>query len=250
MQEARLVSVQVGRPRAYLVQTRPSAPARPLEGRQTGALAPRGGDGQDGGEAVPATWESGFAKAPVNRPLWLGREQLEGDGQADRKNHGGPDKAVLAYAASHYDLWRQELGRALPYGSFAENFTVDGLDEHAVCIGDVYLVGTAEVEVAQPRVPCWKIERYWGLPGLTERVRSSGRSGWYLRVRKPGWIQAGQAVHLLQRPYLEWTVARVNDLIHGRCSSISALRALLEVPPLAAAVRDQVQQRLQARTGP
>ncbi|WP_169794769.1 MOSC domain-containing protein [Alicyclobacillus kakegawensis] len=249
MQEGRLVSVQVGRPRAYLAQTPPDAPARPWEGQPVGAPA-WDGDGQDGGETAPATWVSGFAKAPVDRPLHLGSEQLEWDGQADRKNHGGPDKAVLAYAASHYVLWRQELGRTLPYGSFAENFTVDGLDEQAVCIGDVYLVGTAEVEVAQPRVPCWKIERYWGLPGLTERVCSSGRSGWYLRVRRPGWIQAGQAVRLLQRPYPEWTVARVNDLIHGRCSSISALRALLEVPSLAASARAHIQHRLLAHTGP
>ncbi|WP_051343659.1 MOSC domain-containing protein [Alicyclobacillus herbarius] len=230
MQEARLVSVQVGPARAYRVDSPVNEPGR---------LA-------DVGAEVEGTWLSGFAKTPVEGPVWLGSEQLEGDEQADRQNHGGPDKAVLAYAASHYPVWQGELGRALPYGSFAENFTIAGLDETTVCIGDVYRVGEAEVEVAQPRVPCWKIERFWGLPGLTERVRTSGRSGWYLRVLRPGWIAAGQAVELCRRPCPEWTVARVNDLIHGRDVSRASLAALLNVPALAAAVREHVERRLRA----
>ena len=107
---------------------------------QVGLPAVRGLPGSD--DPMDQTWTSGIVKAPVDGPVWLGRTNLAGDGQADLVNHGGLDKAVLSYAAAHYPGWRRELERPdLPHGAFGENFTVDGLTEDAVCIGDTYTLG-------------------------------------------------------------------------------------------------------------
>src|SRR3954447_26270036 len=120
-------------------------------------------------------WTSGIVKWPRAGKVWLGRTNLEGDGQADNRNHGGPEKAILAFSAGHYPVWREELARPdLPFGAFGENFTIDGQGEAAVCVGDVYLVGGATVQVSQPRQPCWKLARRWGLKDLPARVQQTG----------------------------------------------------------------------------
>ena len=114
----------------------------------------------------------GYARLPSKgrcssaRPTWIG------DGQADRKNHGGPYRAVLGYSADHYPVWREDLDMPdLPYGAFGENFTIAGLDEESVALGDVFRVGDQVVlQVSQPRAPCWKLARRWEIKDLTARV--------------------------------------------------------------------------------
>ena len=114
------------------------------------------------GSASPGekAWESGIFKDPVTSPLWLSYGGLRGDGQADRKHHGGPDKAVCAYCAQHYEYWQRQaqLG-AMGFGGFGENLTLGGADETQLCIGDRFELGEAVVEVSQPRQPCWKLAR-------------------------------------------------------------------------------------------
>ena len=183
-------------------------------------------------------WRTGFFKVPVAGPVWLGRLNLAGDGQANLRVHGGADKAVLGYAASHYPLWRTELNLPdLPYGAFAENFTIAGQDEAAVCLGDVYAVGAARVEVSQPRQPCVNISHRWKLPGLTQRVEATGRHGWYLRVLEEGQVKAGEPVVLLERPSPEWTVARATQAMRQRTTNPAEAAALVEVPTLSEAWR-------------
>jgi MOSC domain-containing protein YiiM len=165
---------------------------------------------QDATDPLDRPWRTGFYKSPVSGPVWLAKTNLVGDGQSNLKVHGGPDMAVLAYAASHYLLWRAELELPdLPYGAFAENFTITAQDETTVCIGDVYAIGTAQVEVSKPRQPCSNITRRWKLRGLTEQVGVTGRTGWYLRVLQEGEVAAGEPVVLLQRPSPELTIERV-----------------------------------------
>jgi MOSC domain-containing protein YiiM len=124
---------------------------------------------------------------------------------------------VLLYAASHYPLWQQELGRPdVGPGGFGENFTVAGLTEETACIGDTYAIGEARIQVTGPRYPCYKIGRRWGIAGLTRRVAQTGRTGWYARVLTEGWVEPGLPVLLVDRPYPGMTVALVNDLAHGR----------------------------------
>ncbi len=183
-------------------------------------------------------WETAFFKEPVEGPVWLSRTSLAGDGQADRKSHGGPDKAVLAYAASHYPLWRAELQRLdLPYGAFGENFTIDGFTEEDVCIGDVYAIGEVLVQVSQPRQPCWKIARRWRIRELTARVLETRRTGWYLRVLQEGYVQPGLAVTLLERPFPQWPIARALEVLRHRGRDPETAMALAACPALAEAWR-------------
>jgi MOSC domain-containing protein YiiM len=186
-------------------------------------------------------WRTGFYKSPVEGPVHLGRTNLVGDGQANLKVHGGPDKAVLAYAAGHYPDWRAELEMPdLPYGAFAENFTVTFLNEGNVCLGDVYAIGSARVEVSQPRQPCANITHRWKQPGLTERVRTTGRHGWYLRVLQEGQVCAGDAVELQERPCPEWTITRAFAVMGHRLRNRKEASSLARVPALSSAWREQL----------
>lgn len=191
---------------------------------------------------------SAFAKQPHHGDVRLFRDHLEGDGQADREHHGGADKAMLLYASSHYPLWRDEFP-SLPWqgGSFGENLTVSELTEETVCIGDVLTIGSALVQVSQPRIPCWKIDRRWNRTGLTDRVRETGRTGFYVRVLREGSIRAEMPLTLLERTEPELTVALANDVLTGRCTSPSCLEALVACPTLAATWRDMLAPRLEGR---
>jgi len=159
-------------------------------------------------------WTSGIFKAPVSGRVWVGKTNVAGDGQADLKNHGGPNRAVLAYGASHYPAWREELALPdLPYGAFGENFTVSELTEETVCLGDIYQVGDVRLQVAQPRYPCWKLARRWGVKELTNMVLQKAQGGWYNRVLTEGYVEAGTPVTLVERPHPQHPVARVFALI-------------------------------------
>jgi MOSC domain-containing protein YiiM len=177
---------------------------------------------------------TGFGKAPVAGPVHVGRENLDGDGQADRRYHGGPDMAALAYCADHYPAWREELSwPALPLGGFGENLSVEGASEETACIGDVWRSGTALLQIASPRKPCDKISRFWQRPDLLERVVRSGRFGWYLRVLEEGELQAGAEIALVERPHPEWTVARSFAVGVGRAQDRAAALELAGVAALS-----------------
>ncbi len=177
-------------------------------------------------------------KQLVEGPVWLDWENLAGDQQADLGVHGGRDMAVLCYSAEHYPLWLEELASTeLGPGGFAENFTIAGQEERTVCLGDVYEVGEAIVQVSQPRGPCFKISRRWNRPELLDRVVETGRHGWYLRVLQPGLVEAGQTLTLADRPHEEWTVRRAADTLQLRKREPAEARALLECEALGASAR-------------
>jgi len=193
-------------------------------------------------------WESGFFKQAVDGPRWLGRTNLAGDGQADLVNHGGPDKAVLCYAASHYPAWRAELDRPdLPHGAFGENFTIEGLTEETVHLGDTYRLGDAIVQVSQPRQPCWKLAWRWRLKELTALVERSGRTGWYIRVLEEGEVRAGLGLTLLKRPYPEWTVKRATFVMRHRQQGRTVAGELAGCEALAASWRDRLAEAAAGR---
>ncbi len=193
-------------------------------------------------------WTTGYFKQPVTGPVWVGRTNLAGDGQADLVHHGGPDKAVLAYGASHYLAWRAELGVAnLPFGGFGENLTVEGWTEADVCIGDAHVLGEALLQVTQPRGPCWKIARRWRVRDLPMRVQRTGRTGWYYRVLREGHAEAGQALVLVERPHPAWSIARANEVRYERKADTPENReitlALAACPTLAASLRETLTRR-------
>ena len=195
----------------------------------------------DADDPMDKSWESGFFKQPVDGPRRLGQTNLVGDGQADLVNHGGVDKAVLCYATSHYPDWRSELERPdLPHGAFGENFTIDGLTEETVHIGDTYRLGDAVVQVSQPRQPCWKLARRWRLKELTALVERTGRTGWYIRVLEEGDVSPGQPLTLLDRPYPEWTVKRATFVMRHRTQGRTAAGELAGCELLAASWRDRL----------
>jgi MOSC domain-containing protein YiiM len=188
---------------------------------------------QGAAEVMDRAWETSFFRVPGGEARWLFTTHLEGNEQADKRNHGKPNQAVLCYAAEHYDRWWAELGRQdVGPGGFAENFTIAGLSEQTACIGDVYGIGEARIRVTGPRYPCWKIERRWGIAGLMARVAATGRTGWYCEVLREGSIATGSPVLLVERPYPRWTVALVNDFGHGRNGDLALARELAACPLL------------------
>lgn len=189
-------------------------------------------------------WSSGIFKQPVDGPVWLAYLGLEGDGVADTRVHGGVDKSVCAYPAEHYPSWREELSRAdLPFGAFGENFTTAGLLEHEVCVGDVFEIGEAVVQVSQPREPCWKPSRRWQIKDLAVRILETGRTGFYFRTLRHGLVRAGESFRLVERPHPEWTITEGNRIMHRDRDDLAAAGALAGCPPLAANWRDTLHRR-------
>lgn len=190
-------------------------------------------------------WKTAFFKLPVPGPRQVGELGIVGDGQADLRFHGGPDKAVLAYSADHWPRWRGELPQvAWSGGAFGENLTIAGSEEGTICIGDVWQLGEVRFEVSQPRQPCWKLSRRWRIDDLAKRVMQNGRSGWYLRVLQPGEIEAGQSLELLARPYPEWTITRAQQVMYLEKKNLAAAEALANLPPLAESWREMFRDRL------
>jgi len=181
-------------------------------------------------------WFTAIFKSPVAGPVAVKTRNIEGDGQADLRVHGGPNKAVMAYPAGHYPLWRNELGLSeeqFPLGAFGENLTVSGLSENTVCIGDIHQIGTAVLQVSQPRSPCWKLARKWSMPDLPKKLVTSKRSGWYYRVLQEGILQSGDDVQLLQRAHPDWPVRRVTDVTYNLDRNEGDLAAMDRLEALA-----------------
>jgi MOSC domain-containing protein YiiM len=154
-------------------------------------------------------------KEPVLSRVRVRRLNLEGDAQADLRVHGGPDKAIYAYDLGGYEHWRRELGSELPFGQFGENLTVEGMPETEVRIGDVYRIGTAVLQVSQPRSPCSKLAMKMERPRFLKPFLASGRTGFYLRVLEEGEIGAGDSIALLSRDPESPTVEQTTRLLFG-----------------------------------
>ncbi|MFD1038898.1 MOSC domain-containing protein [Virgibacillus byunsanensis] len=169
----------------------------------------------NGASHMDKRWESGMFKREVNGKVWLGKSGLAEDEVADKKNHGGPEKAVFAYPIKHYTYWKDDLhSDFVDIGAMGENFAVLEMDEFSVCIGDTYKLGEAIVQVSQPRQPCWKPARRFRVMDFALRIQHSGRTGWYFRVLQEAHIKAGSDMQLIERPYPEWSIAACNEVMH------------------------------------
>jgi MOSC domain-containing protein YiiM len=182
-----------------------------------------------------ATVTTGIFKEPVAGRIALRRLNLAGDGQADLSVHGGAEKAVYAYPLEHYAPWHAELpGVVLAPGSFGENLTLEGVPlEDEVCVGDRFEVGSAELVVTQPRIPCFKLGLRFGREDMVKRFLASGRSGWYFAVLREGSVAAGDPVRLVERHPARCSVAELARLYARPGADVAALRraAALEVLP-------------------
>ena len=152
-------------------------------------------------------------KTPVSGRSRVGRLNIDGDEQSDLTVHGGLDKAVYAYPSEHYAFWKNQLdGRDLPWGSFGENMTTEGLLDDQVRIGDRFRIGSAEFTVTQPRMPCFKLGIRFGDPKIIKRFLEARRPGFYLRVDKEGELGAGDFIHALSSKPESISVVQISDL--------------------------------------
>jgi MOSC domain-containing protein YiiM len=206
-----LLSINVGRPR----------------------LVPRGN-----GSAETAIW-----KHPVEGPVAARGVNLEGDDQADRTVHGGPDKAIYAYASEDTAWWEAQLEKSLGPGAFGENLTVAGLDLAAMEVGQRWRVGSAVLEVSQPRLPCFKLGLRFGDPRMLKRFAQAARTGTYLRIVEEGVLEAGDAIEVGPAPGHGVTVALIAAAY--LCDHALAAR-MLEAPQLADDWRAWAQERAAA----
>jgi len=188
---------------------------------------------------------TGIFKEPVGGPVMLRRLNLEGDGQADPQNHGGEYKAVYAYAIEHYEFWKRELGRdGFPPGQFGENFTVQGMTEDDIHIGDAFRVGSALIQVTQPRSPCYKLAVKMGLPNFPKQFLASGRVGFYLRVLEEGEVGAGDAVERVLVDPERLTVREMLRLLYAERDDRAAIERALRIQALSPRRRAAFQERL------
>lgn len=181
-------------------------------------------------------WSTAAFKKPTPKAVFLTETGLEGDDVGDKKHHGGPEKALYAYSKSHYEKWTAEYPNIqFEVGLNGENVSVIGMDETTVCIGDIYQVGEAIVQVSQPRRPCWKPGRRvrwieWG-----RRIQETGRTGWYFRTLKEGKIQQHVVFQLIERPCADWTIAEMNDVLYHHNDNakncVSCLQAIIRRLP-------------------
>ena len=193
---------------------------------------------------------TGIFKEPVAGRVAIGRLNFEGDRQADLTVHGGPDKAVYAYPAEYYSFWREQFSEMeLPWGMFGENLTIAGLLEETVHIGDRFQVGSAQLMVTQPRLPCYKLGLKFGRDDILKRFLQSGLTGFYFAVLKEGEVAAGDPIRLLHRDEHQVKVADITRLYRQDKHNLDLLRRVMAVEALPEAWRDYFLERLTQLTG-
>jgi MOSC domain-containing protein YiiM len=217
--QMQLLSIQVGLPQTHTQQTEVGVPNN--------------------------VWTTAFAKRPVSGPVWVRKDNIEGDGQASTQTHGGVEKVCSSYPWEHYSYWQECLDLPkLSYGAFAENFTTEGLLEADVCIGDAFACGGAVVQVSQPRPPCWRLSRWWGIKDFAARMEQTGRTGWYLRVLQEGIVETQEKFVLIERNFPEWTVIVAHELMYDPNANRNKIKDLMACALLSESWRDALSKKL------
>lgn len=179
------------------------------------------------------TVRSGIFKTPVSDRRKVSFLNIEGDEQSDLNVHGGINKAVYAYDISHYDHWKNILPRDdWQYGMFGENLTTSGLLDEKLRIGDIYQIGTAKLQVIQPRFPCFKLNIRFGLPDMIERFMEQKRNGIYFKVAEEGNLQVNDEIKLVEPSPYNVTIPDYADCYYSKGSDKSVLKNLLSIPYL------------------
>lgn len=195
--------------------------------------------------------QSAFAKQPVVGTVSIRAEGIDGDTQVDRVHHGGPHMAVHLYPRAHHAFWDAELGGhellRLP-GAFGSNLSADSITEADVLIGDQFRLGTALLEVSQPRMPCWKIEHRFGQPGMVKTIIKTARCGWYFRVLEPGHAEAGDSLSRTVTGATPWSVEQVfTELANPKAvTTADRLHAMADCALLSPVWRDGARQKAAA----
>ncbi len=195
----------------------------------------------DGGDV----W-TGIFKQSVAGRVRVRKLGLFGDAQANRRDHGGLDKAVYAYPFEHYRTWREELGAGadFPMGQFGENLTVTGMLEEAICIGDIYGIGETVLQISEPRQPCFKLNHKLDRPEFSRLFIRSGRVGFYMRVLEEGTLGAGDPIRLIRRDPIGFSVRAMSDLVLINSEDREGAERAARIESLSARLRHRLSRRL------
>lgn len=188
------------------------------------------------GERRGVQVSSGIRKIRVETPaVTVSPTNIEGDGQADLRAHGGPDKAIYCYPSEHLPFWNAALGDFIgdQYAPLGENLSLRGIDEETACIGDIWQWGNVTVQISQPRWPCYKLQMHTGAGDMINRFVKSGRSGWYLRVLNPGTASTSGTIEITYRDPEGITVGQAFDAARNPDIDSDLLRRINEHPALA-----------------
>ena len=190
--------------------------------------------------------QSGIFKVPVEGPVRVNALNLAGDRQADLTVHGGPNKAIYVYPSEHYDFWRKEIPHdEFAWGSFGENLNTEGLLEKHLNIGDRLCIGSVELAVSEPRLPCYKLNVKFQRDDMVKRFLKSRRTGFYCAVLREGIISAGDAIHYLSRDENRVTVAEITRLYAFDKTDLEAMRRAMEVKALSESWRGYFRRRVE-----
>lgn len=207
------------------------------------------------GEKKTVSWrgkpvQTGIFKFPVEGPLFLGKEDVEGDVVYDRKYHGGIDKACYLFSADHYTEWKKLFPKLdWSYGMFGENITIEGLQESEFYIGDILRIGGATVQISQPRQPCFKLGIRFGTQTVLKKFLQKNQPGIYVRVLDPEKVFKNDSVELIERPHNSIRLLEVWDLLYGANPDEDLLNFALEYPLLAEQTKDTLRKVKSAKFG-
>jgi MOSC domain-containing protein YiiM len=195
----------------------------------------------DGG---PKKYKSGIFKTPVSGPIFLDHLGLKGDGVGDTKIHGGEDLALCVYCVEHLSYWNEKLNRKLESGSLGENLSVEGMLETDVNIGDIFEVGSAQVQISQPRQPCHKLNKVFNDQSMACSIKKTGFSGYYLRVLKAGLVESGSTLKLIHKDANGFSIENANALLRKGGMNVQNMEDLISLPALSNSWRIMIQKRL------
>ncbi|MDP3553967.1 MOSC domain-containing protein [Methylocystis sp.] len=194
--------------------------------------------------------KSAICKQPLEPPWRIEAEGLVGDRQADRRYHGGAEKALHHYPREHYDAWRADvpkLAQEWRPAAFGENISTLGLTETEACVGDVFALGGARLQVSQGRQPCLTLNFRFGRRDMARRTQETMRCGWYYRVLETGAAQPGDLLRLMERPRPDWPLARLFALLYLRPRAFDELTEMAALPELAESWRALARRRIESR---
>lgn len=181
--------------------------------------------------------ETAIAKTPVNTDVYLGKLGFSGDEQANLELHGGPDKAVCFYPFEHYKYFEQKI-KKLPLGAFGENLTVLNMPEISVCIGDIFQIGEAVLQISQPRQPCFKLSLINNIPKMPHMLQETGFTGYYARVLTEGNINTDSKITLLEKHPENISIDFINKIYFHNVGDLETMEKILKIPEISDEVRD------------
>ncbi len=187
--------------------------------------------------------KSGIFKKPVSQPIFLDYLGFEGDVVGDSRVHGGKDMAICVYCSDHFPYWEDKLKRTILPGSFGENLSVSGMSEETINIGDIFEIGQTQVEVSQPRQPCYKLNKVFSDQSMACSVKTTGFSGYYLRVLKPGMVDPGVSIKRVHEG--QYSIEKVNALLRKGGINIQHMQELIALPALSVDWREMFQKRME-----